>query len=682
MNHLETLFTEDKDVATLCIYFNYQNQHEQTVSNAIASLLRQIIQSWNTVSEKARSLYNAHSQLQTRPALSELMDMLENEMHYFSKVYIVIDALDECTEAGDARTQLLTILRALKADVNLLITSRPLDSIGTMLQGVPQLNIKAKSDDIRTYVLARMSEDIHLVGRKSDDGQLQEDIVKTCCDKADGMYASNCLSYCLEIILSLHPRFLLAKLHMDSLASKPTRRAIRKALETLPKQLDETYDQAMERITSQSEDYSALAKNVLAWVSSAVRPLTVTELQHALAVELATTELDEDNIIEEELLVSVCLGLVEVDRMSAIIRLVHFTAQDYFVRTRLKLFPEAQKMIATACLSYLMLDFFQEDFILEENLPSNTGSPPMTQVRANEEYFHARTEQYPFINYAVNNWGLHLQGLSDDKLKPLALRFLSNKTKTSCSAQIMTFPKYSRRLKHLSNVSGFHLCAWFNLWDLMLMLVDILGSPDEKDSAGQTPLMWAVAGRHKEFVRRLASRDDVDIGSKDNNAQTAFSYAAHEGQDSIVRLLMNYDIDLNSKDAGGRTPLSRAARAGHETVVKLLADRADVDADSRDFFGRTPLSRAAGAGHAAVVRVLMNHPNVEADSRDYTGWTPWRWAVGTRHMTVAEMLGERSDVDINSYVLGDLKMLSEPSRRWDHVISRVLADLRAARATQ
>ncbi len=69
----------------------------------------------------------------------------------------------------------------------------------------------------------------------------------------------------------------------------------------------------------------------------------MTELQQALAVELATTDLDDDNITEPELLVSVCLGLVKIDRTSAIIRLVHFTAQDYFVRTRSKLFPEAQE---------------------------------------------------------------------------------------------------------------------------------------------------------------------------------------------------------------------------------------------------------------------------------------------------------------------------------------------------
>ncbi len=302
-----------------------------------------------------------------------------------------------------------------------------------------------------------------------------------------------------------------------------------------------------------------------------------------------------------------------------------------------------------------MLDFFQENFVVEETLPSNTGSVPKIDIRANEEYFDTRIEQHPFVDYAVNNWGFHLQGLSDEKLISLALRFLSNKSKTSCSAQIMTFPRYSRRLRYLSNVSGFHLCAWFNLWDLMLKLIDILGSPDNKDSAGRTPLMWAVSAKHEEFVHRLLLRNDIDKDSKDNNEQTALSLAAHEGQDSIVRLLINYNVESDSKDVEGRTPLSRAARAGRETVVKLLIDHADVNADSKDSLGRTPLSRAAGAGHVAVVRALMNRPDVEADSKDYKGWTPWRWAVGSGHTRIAEMLGDRPDVDNDSHVIGDGK---------------------------
>lgn len=60
---------------------------------------------------------------------------------------------------------------------------------------------------------------------------------------------------------------------------------MRKALRSLPKELDETYDQAMERIRSQDTESVRLAERVLAWISNARRPFSVEELQHGLAVQ-------------------------------------------------------------------------------------------------------------------------------------------------------------------------------------------------------------------------------------------------------------------------------------------------------------------------------------------------------------------------------------------------------------
>ena len=71
---------------------------------------------------------------------------------------------------------------------------------------------------------------------------------------------------------------------MDSLVGKHNRAAVRKALEILPKEVNATYDEAMERIERQNEDNKELAKHVFSWITYARRPLSVKELQHALAV--------------------------------------------------------------------------------------------------------------------------------------------------------------------------------------------------------------------------------------------------------------------------------------------------------------------------------------------------------------------------------------------------------------
>src|SRR6266571_79929 len=105
--------------------------------------------------------------------------------------------------------------------------------------------------------------------------------------------------------INMHLRFLLARLHMDSLMSQPTLRDIKQALRNLPqgsKGLDETYKQAMERITYQPEGYRKLADQILSWVTHAKRALSTAEIQHALAVRAGMTELNEDFLPEIEIL--------------------------------------------------------------------------------------------------------------------------------------------------------------------------------------------------------------------------------------------------------------------------------------------------------------------------------------------------------------------------------------------
>ena len=119
-------------------------------------------------------------------------------------------------------------------------------------------------------------------------------------------------------------RFLLARLHLDSLIGKTSTKSIRTALEKLQtgsEAYDHAYKDAMDRIKGQAADQEKLAKQILSWITCAKRPLTTTELQHALAVEVGGPKLDGDNLPQIQDMVSVCAGLVTVDEESGVIRL-------------------------------------------------------------------------------------------------------------------------------------------------------------------------------------------------------------------------------------------------------------------------------------------------------------------------------------------------------------------------
>ena len=94
-------------------------------------------------------------------------------------------------------------------------------------------------------------------------------------------------------------------------------------------------------------------------------------------------------IPDVEDMVSVCAGLVTVDQESNIIRLVHYTTQEYFERIREAWNPYAQQEITSKCLTYLSFKTF------------GTGSC------LSDAGFEHRLSRNPFLDYAARYWGQH-----------------------------------------------------------------------------------------------------------------------------------------------------------------------------------------------------------------------------------------------------------------------------------
>src|ERR1700722_14607775 len=433
-------------------------------------------------------------------------------------------------------------------------------------------------------------------------------------------------------------RFLLAQLHLGSLIGKRSPKAIKIALQRLAsgsEAYNDAYKEAMERIEGQIADSQELAKQVLSWIACAQRPLTTSELRHALAVEIGESELDEDNLPEVEDMVSVCAGLVIVDEESDIIRLVHYTTQEYFERTWRSWFPNAQRDIATICVTYLSFDIFQTGFCLTD------------------EDFKARLRLNLLYDYTARNWGYHVRAASIEE-EQLILDFLENGVEVSAASQaMMASGKYSGCSQRVPRqMTGTHLVAYFGLSETMMALFRNEHDPDVKDTNGRTPLSRAAEKGHEAVVKLLLDKVGVDLDSKDTiYGQTPLSRAAENGHEMVVKLLLDKEgVDPDSKTIDGRTPLSRAAQMGHEAVVKLLLDKEGVDPDSKDTtYGQTPLSWAAENGHEAVVKLLLDKKGVDPDSKDTTNdRTPLSWAAEKGPEAVVKLLLDKEGVDPDS----------------------------------
>ena len=84
---------------------------------------------------------------------------------------------------------------------------------------------------------------------------------------------------------------------MDTLATKNNPRAVRDALDVLPAEVGATYREAIRRINAQSKDDKDLAESILVWVIYARRPLSLRELQHAVATLPWMTDIDPESLV-------------------------------------------------------------------------------------------------------------------------------------------------------------------------------------------------------------------------------------------------------------------------------------------------------------------------------------------------------------------------------------------------
>lgn len=131
-------------------------------------------------------------------------------------------------------------------------------------------------------------EDRGLLDHVNGRGDLRNDIINGVIGKAKGI-------------------FLLACLHVDSLAKATNRRHLRNALAELPDTIADAYIEALRRIDSQGKHRKELAYRVLSWIAFAKRPLMVLELQHSFAGERGVQDLDVENITEsDDFMFSLC----------------------------------------------------------------------------------------------------------------------------------------------------------------------------------------------------------------------------------------------------------------------------------------------------------------------------------------------------------------------------------------
>ncbi|KAI4257361.1 MAG: hypothetical protein L6R42_005724 [Xanthoria sp. 1 TBL-2021] len=628
IDFLRARYTAQDTVGVAGVYCNFKERDSQSQENLLAACCAQLAP--QTLPETLVNLYRKHSAENTRPNREEIFKAFESCIAQLRTTYLVIDALDECSE--DVRDTFIEFFKTLQNQIRLLVTTRHIDEILREFRASPMVEIRASPSDLKKYIASRIESNRRLAGHVRHHASLTQDICDRVTTKADGM-------------------FLAAKLHLDSLSTKTSIKLLKKALDNLSTDLNVLYDEVLLRIESQNQDDRVLAEKALRWVAYTYRPLKVKALQEALAIEPGDLNFDIDAIPRIGLILDVCAGLLIYDEENKIVRLVHYTAQDYFDALASSKFDEAHVLIASDCVAYLNYDCFQDpqDFIDDkESETSDAGS-------------ESQDEHYLFhlYGYASSFWAQHAITKRDRNLSLQVSQFLARDPRvlmqTPSQYDDSPYEPYFSLLggykERLENRHGCEITAFYGLNDELEMfcggieegqtlthyldsslliavsngqtkateiLLDHGADLDSTNQRGRTALHIASMEGHLDLVNLLLARG-ISIDARDSDDETPLLCAAWSSREDCILALLNHGANTHSKDYNSLTVLHWASMNGYLNIVNILLAR-DIDVDVQDRWRRIPLFYAVEQSHTDCTLALLDH-GANLNSKDHSGST-------------------------------------------------------------
>lgn len=186
IDHLFETYAGDEKVGIAYIYCDhYIPNSEKSVSDLLACLLKQLAQGQSALSSSVQSIYNNHADKRTRPSLDQLSEALRSTAAGFSRVFIIVDALEEFPPSyrDKFKSQIFALQHTCQG--NIYMTSRTDQDLEGCL-GKDTVEICANDDDMVSYINAQMQS----LPRFIRTHPTLPDLIKTTITKsAGGMYA-------------------------------------------------------------------------------------------------------------------------------------------------------------------------------------------------------------------------------------------------------------------------------------------------------------------------------------------------------------------------------------------------------------------------------------------------------------------------------------------------------------
>ncbi|KAF5564562.1 hypothetical protein FPHYL_4663 [Fusarium phyllophilum] len=322
-------------------YYCYFGHHQDESAPFLRSVITQLSRQADVISTLTHDLYRRGGE----PSTPELLDALEQILRVLSSVYIVIDAVDESNPRDDLLDAIQTLVTDRRfTNLQILVTSREYIDIERAMEkvsvSVPMSN-ELVEQDIRLHVQSILRSNLKFRCWPDDLLIEVEDAIST---KAKGMF-----------------RWAVCQLH-ELQRLKDDREVVGKALERLPKDLDETYDRVFLRIPQEDWQFVSHAFQWL-WFYGELGPpdngIPSVLLLDAVKSSTLRTENDSSHVLyNSERLRELCGCLIT--SLEDSISFAHYTVKEYLDSARicqgpLLVFSTERHKVLSTCLDTLLL---------------------------------------------------------------------------------------------------------------------------------------------------------------------------------------------------------------------------------------------------------------------------------------------------------------------------------------
>lgn len=440
---------------------------------------------------------------------------------------------------------------------------------------------------------------------------------------------------------------------MDSLKDKVTITKFKKALAQLPRgagsnAIDLAYEEALNRVNSQMEGQRELANRILILIAYAYEPLSVLELREALSIDPGSVRFDSEAMPDLEDLTDHCAGLVVVDEQRGVVRLVHYTLQEYLDRIRDEKLPGGHRLFTEICMSYLTLYDWREkhpsskrvvycelgdeegDEIKEDHQISDNGSKYLTSSGFSTHKVEELTikkdsidddddddagssltgfsyaswpggltwiskylgcdsmlARHPFIAYAMTHWETHMKADSEEYHLPDVLAFLKKIAGSKFSLLCVQFVDEADK-------GYFREIIDMPMIDLNALRIAALYGLDQACESILADL--SSYGNHEP----LESLPLAVLGNWPNIVEKILMYNNGRSRPKPLEKAVCLHTGLLIY------PLHESADYGKHRILKLLLEYG-YDIDEEDDVTTTALDRAASINDVDSARLLLQY---------------------------------------------------------------------------